>query len=118
MEALGYLSKQSYWIRCRSCVDGERPAGCSADASVDGGADSDGLENGVAGGEQRKAAAGLDGEAVELGAAQPQESAEESDSESDSEPERERKPEPMPFGEALALLREHPAARVAFLEPR
>lgn len=112
MEALGYLGKQCYWIRCRSCFKVECPVRCSsASVRVEGGVE-------VAGGEQGKAAVGLGGEAKEPDAAQPEESANESGSESDSEPERERKPEPMPFSEALALLKEHPAAKVAFLERR
>lgn len=149
MESLGYLGEQAYWIRCRSCANGERPAGYSAaiaaiaaaaataaaTTGVEGGVGSNNLENGVAGGtgaggERGKAAVGLGGgetaqldaaqlDAAQLDAAQPEESAEGSDSsESDSEPERERKPEPMPFGEALTLLREHPGAKAAFLEPR
>ncbi|CAN0225180.1 unnamed protein product [Ectocarpus sp. 4 AP-2014] len=41
----------------------------------------------------------------------------ESESESDCEPEPEPKPKPMPFAVALTLLRDHPSAKAAFLQP-
>lgn len=131
LEALGYIGKQSHWIRCESCLaNGGRPR--LAPLRTDTGS-ADGLANEPQGAEangdsapwekgQRgdKSSEGVDGDVGADGAAQPggEEGEGSSESESDSDPEPEPKPKPMPFHVALTLLRGHPAAKAAFLEPR
>lgn len=126
LEALGYFGKQSYWIRCRSCVN--KPHRTATDASSPSPHKEAGSENGGQGGQEVDAEPGRDNDddlsgagRRGQGAAEPRDSdrsESESESESDSEPEREPKPEPMPFAVALTLLQDHPAAKAAFLQPR
>lgn len=121
LEALGYLAKQAYWIRCQPCVNGELQAKLqasitSASGSMDGREGSDARQDekteGGVGDEAGRGgnSAGVGGEADAAES--------ESESESDSEPEPEPKPIPMPFAVALTLLRDHPSAKAAFLQPR
>lgn len=125
LETLGYFGKQAYWIRCGSCVDREQRGATARSPTLQMGAGSENERQGVqegdteAGGRDRDDVNMSGGRRREQGAAEPEElDQSESESESDSEPERERKPEPMPFAVALTLLQEHPAAKVAFLQPR
>eukprot|EP00752_Nemacystus_decipiens_P010606 g9444.t1 len=129
LEALGYLGKQAYWIRCGSCVNDEQvgdTASPSPSPQNDVGSENEGQgrhgeEGDAEGGRGRDKDDNMSGVGRrEQGAAQSRESDQsesESESESDSEPEREPKPEPMPFAVALTLLQDHPAAKAAFLQP-
>lgn len=121
LEALGYLAKQAYWVRCQSCINGElqaklRASITGASGSMDGREGSDAPQDekreGGVGDEAGKGdnSAGVGGEADAAES--------ESESESDSEPEPEPKPQPMAFAVALTLLRDHPSAKAAFLQPR
>lgn len=116
LEALGYFGKQSYWIRCASCV--------SINVKKDQrSATSPGLSPQKEAGSENKGQGGPSGDGEggrrddDMSGAGRRES-DQSESESDSEPEREAKPQPMPFAMALTLLQDHPAAKAAFLQPR
>ena len=124
LEALGYFGKQSYWIRCGSCVTKEQGSTAPTlspqkEAGTDNEVRGEHGENAEGEGEGDRDDSMSGAGRREQGAARSRESDQsESESESDSEPEREPKPEPMPFAVALTLLQDHPAAKAAFLQPR
>ncbi|CAM9304436.1 unnamed protein product, partial [Hapterophycus canaliculatus] len=133
LESLGYIGKQSHWIRCELCLaNGGRPhlALRTGTGSADGlanerrGSDNPEVDGDMSAWEKERrrdgSSAGVDGGGDADAAAGPSGGEDEgsSESESDSEPEPEPKPQPMPFAVAMTLLQDHPAAKLAFLEPR